>query len=200
MIDPEVRAEIGDPVPITFAATVVYLPLLAVGILTSILWTGSLPGAAGTVKGALTQAGLGGIVALALVAVTYVLARTLKPFELLEKEFRTILGRLSRRETAWIAVLSGAAEEMLFRGTLQPWLASHWGPTAALVTTSVVFGALHYVPDRVFLPWTLFATVVGFLCGGLFMASGSVIAPVVTHTLLNAINLELIVTSTRRAG
>jgi membrane protease YdiL (CAAX protease family) len=198
LIDPEIRAEIGNPVPITFAATVVYLPLLAAGILTSILWTRTLPGEVRGVAGILTQVGVGTAVALTLVLVTYALARTLKPFELLEREFRTILGHLSRRDIAWIAVLSGAAEEMLFRGMLQPWLSGMWGPTAGLVATSFVFGILHYVPDRVFLPWTLFATVVGFICGGLFMASGSVIAPVVAHTLLNAVNLELIVNGRRR--
>jgi len=62
-----------------------------------------------------------------------------------------------------------------------------------LIVTSVVFGLLHYVPDRVFLPWTVFATIVGFICGGLYQATHSVVAPIVAHTLLNAINLTLIV-------
>jgi membrane protease YdiL (CAAX protease family) len=197
MIDPEIREEIGNPVPITFAATVVYLPLLAVGLMTAVFWTKTVPGAVRTPGGILAQIGFGAAVAIALVLVTYVLARTLKPFEVLEREFRAILGNLSRRDIVWIAALSGAAEEFVFRGTLQPWLAGAWSPVAGLVVTSLVFGLLHYVPDRVFLPWTAFATIVGFICGGLFLASGSVIAPVVTHILLNAINLELIVNDRR---
>jgi membrane protease YdiL (CAAX protease family) len=146
------------------------------------------------------EMGIGAAVALVLVLVTYVLARTLKPFELLAREFHEILGHLSRRDIIWIAVLSGAAEEVVFRGTMQPWLESLWNPTAALVVTSLVFGLLHYVPDRAFIPWTVFATIVGFICGGLFMIFDSVITPAVTHTLLNAINLELIVNKERRLG
>jgi membrane protease YdiL (CAAX protease family) len=198
VIDPELRAEIGNPVPITFAATVVYLPLLVGGLLTSIFWTKTITTEPWSPRGLLIDVAAGAAIALVLVLVTYVLARAVKPFELLEREFRTILGHLSHRQIIWIAVLSGAAEELLFRGTLQPWLTGLWGAPAALVVTSLVFGLLHFVPDRVFLPWTIFATVVGFLCGGLFQVFGSVIPPAVAHTLLNAINLELIVNGGRR--
>lgn len=198
VIDPELRAEIGDPVPITFAATVVYLPLLAAGLLTSIFWTKTITSEPGSTRGIVIDVGVGAAVALMLVLVTYVLARAVKPFELLEREFRAILGHLSHREIIWIAVLSGAAEELVFRGTLQPWLTGLWGPPAALVVTSLVFGLLHFVPDRVFLPWTAFATVVGFICGGLYQVFDSVIPAIVTHTLLNAVNLELIVNGGRR--
>jgi membrane protease YdiL (CAAX protease family) len=198
LIDPEVREEIGNPVPVTFAATVVYLPLLVAGILACFFWQETIPGPNPTLKRFALEIGLGVAVALVLVLVTYVLARTLKPFTVLAKEFRAILGHLSRRDIMWIASLSGAAEEVVFRGTLQPWLGGLWGPAAGLIVTSLVFGLLHYVPDKAFLPWTIFATVVGFICGGLFLAFGSVVTPIVTHTLLNAINLELIVNGDRR--
>jgi membrane protease YdiL (CAAX protease family) len=168
------------------------------GLLTSIFWTKTIPGPVVSTAGITIQAGAGAAIALLLVMATYVLAHTLKPFEVLEREFRAILGHLSRRQIVWIAALSGAAEEVVFRGTMQPLLAGLWGPVPGLIVTSLVFGLLHYVPDRVFLPWTIFATLVGFICGGLFMVSGSILAPVVTHTLLNAINLELIVNGDRR--
>lgn len=197
LIEPELRKEIGDPVPLTFAATLVYLPLLAIGLVTAILWTRTIPGGTRNATRLLAEIGVGAAVAAVLVMVTYVLARRVKPFELLADEFRAILGHLSRRQILWIAVLSGAAEECLFRGALQPWLAGMWGPVGGLVVTSLVFGMLHYVPDRVFLPWTVFATVVGFICGGLFVVFDSVVAPIVTHTMLNAINLELIVNDDR---
>jgi membrane protease YdiL (CAAX protease family) len=178
----------------------VYLPLLVAGLLTSIFWTDTIPGATSSSTGILVEIGTGAAVAVVLVLVTYVLARVVKPFEMLAREFQAILGHLSRRDIMWIAALSGAAEEVVFRGTLQPWLAGMWGDVAALVVTSLVFGLLHYIPDRVFLPWTVFATVVGFICGALFITFGSVIAPAVTHTLMNAINLELIVDRDRRRG
>jgi len=128
LIDPELRAEIGNPVPVTFAATVVYLPLLVAGLLTSIFWTHTIPGSIRSFGQLAIEVAAGTIVALVLVAVTYVLARTLKPFELLEREFHAILGHLSQRGIIWIAILSGAAEELVFRGTIQPWLTGLWGP------------------------------------------------------------------------
>src|SRR5262245_14009502 len=199
LIDPEFRAEIGNPVPVTFAATVVYLPLLLAGLLASLFWTKTIPGSFTSAEAAAVEVAAGAAVALVLVAATYALERSLKPFELLAREFRAILGHLSRRQIIWIAMLSGAAEELVFRGTMQPWLTTLWGPPAALVATSLVFGLLHFVPDRVFLPWTAFATVVGFICGGLYQTFDSVIPPIVTHTLLNAVNLELIVNGGRRS-
>ena len=197
LIDPELRAEIGNPVPVTFAATVVYLPLLLAGLLASLFWTKTIPGSFVSPAAAAVEIAAGAGVALFLVAATYALERCLKPFELLAREFRAILGHLSRRQIVWIAMLSGAAEELVFRGTLQPWLGGMIGTTAALIVTSLVFGLLHFVPDRVFLPWTIFATLVGFICGGLFVVFDSVIPPTITHTLLNAINLELIVNRDR---
>lgn len=193
LIDPEIREEIGDPVPVTFAATVVYLPLLVGGLLLAVFWTRTIPGGDRSLSDVMVEVGIATGVALFLVGTTYLLARTIKPFELLAVEFRAILGHLSLREIVWIAILSGAAEEIVFRGTVQPWLTGLWGRTSGLVVTSVVFGLLHYIPDRAFLPWTIFATAVGFICGGLYHLFDSVIAPVVTHTLLNAINLALIV-------
>jgi membrane protease YdiL (CAAX protease family) len=193
LIDPELRKEIGNPVPVTFAATVVYLPLLVGGVLLAVFWTKTIPGPVIPLSQLMTEIAVSTGVALALVGVTYLLARTLKPFEVLEREFRAILGHLSLREIVWIAILSGAAEEIVFRGAVQPWISGLWSEAAGLVVTSLVFGLLHYVPDRVFLPWTIFATAVGFICGGLYQVFDSVVAPVVTHTLLNAVNLALIV-------
>ena len=58
---------------------------------------------------------------------------------------------------------------------------------------SLIFGAIHFVPRRAFYPWTIFAIVVGFFFGALFEWTGNLIAPVVAHTLVNAVNLPLLV-------
>ena len=70
---------------------------------------------------------------------------------------------------------------MFFRGWLQPWI--------GLPVTSVLFGVLHFVPRRAMLPWTLFSIAAGFLLGGLFVFSGTLVAPVACHALVNGINL-----------
>ena len=99
------------------------------------------------------------------------------------------LGPLSVPNAVLLAFASGFAEELFFRGALQP--------RAGLVLASLLFGCVHFVPQRAFLPWTAFAVVAGFLFGGLLLFTGNLIAPIVAHTLVNAINLPLLV---RRYG
>jgi hypothetical protein len=101
-----------------------------------------------------------------------------------------VLGRRSVVECVVLALASGIAEEAFFRGALQP----HVG----LVAASVIFGAVHFVPRREFLPWTAFAIAAGFLLGWLFEHSGNLVAPVVAHATINAVNLWLL--SNRSTG
>ena len=78
--------------------------------------------------------------------------------------------------------MSGFAEEAFFRGALQPrvgWLAA-----------SVLFGLAHFAPSRALLPWTGFAIVAGGILGGLYAATGNLLAPVLAHALVNALNLR----------
>ena len=102
----------------------------------------------------------------------------------LAEGFAAILGRLSARDAWWLAAFSAFGEEMLFRGLLQPWL--------GLVATSVLFGLLHVIPRREMLPWTAFSIAAGFLLGWLFAFSGTLVAPIACHALVNGINLRRI--------
>ncbi len=195
LIDPDLRREIGDPVPVKFAATVVYLPLLLLGVGTSAFWLKTVPGPNLNLRTIAIDLSAGTGTALVLVIVTYLLAKYVKPFHELGREFSNVLGTMSTREVLQIGALSGAAEELVFRGTMQPWLAGHMGTGSAIAVTSVVFGLLHFVPYRVFFPLTGFATVVGLICGALFEMNHTIVAPMVAHVLLNAINLWLLVST-----
>ena len=84
-----------------------------------------------------------------------------------------------------LAVASGLAEEMLFRGALQPQVG--W------LVASLLFGLLHFIPRRELLPWTGFALLVGSLFGALFLWTGNLVAPVVAHVLVNAVNLPMLI-------
>ncbi len=99
----------------------------------------------------------------------------------LEDEFRGILGKRGGAEVLALALFSGVAEEAFFRGAMQ----EAWG----LVPTSLIFGGIHFVPRWVYLPWTLFAIVVGFLMGWIYVATGNIYAPISAHVLINALNL-----------
>jgi membrane protease YdiL (CAAX protease family) len=93
-----------------------------------------------------------------------------------------MLGRIGVGDAVWLALASAIAEELLFRGAIQP----HLG----LVGTSVLFGVAHLAPRRELLPWTLMAVGAGFLLGGLFELTGNVLAPIAAHFTVNAFNLR----------
>lgn len=92
------------------------------------------------------------------------------------------LGPLRLGDCVVLAAASGVAEEALFRGALQPQLGLAW--------TSVVFALAHLVPRRELLPWCAFSLAAGLLLGGLYAATGNLVAPVVAHALVNAVNLR----------
>jgi len=188
LIDPEVRAEIGDPISMPDAAAVVYLPMLIVGLVLCVFWMETLPGPNFHGVRLLEDLGIGVAVGLALVAVTWFLALWLRPLQELEIEFRKVLGRLPARQILVLALLSGTAEELIFRGTLQPWI--------GYVAASVIFGCLHFVPSGTFIPWTLFALGAGFIFGWLFQIRESLVAPTVAHVVVNALNLLFIMKRT----
>jgi len=96
-----------------------------------------------------------------------------------------LLGPLGPGAIAVLALTSGVAEEAFFRGALQP--------RVGLVVASVVFGLVHFVPRPEFRLWTLFSVAAGFLLGFLFEATGNLVAPVVAHVVINAVNLNLLV-------
>ena len=102
----------------------------------------------------------------------------------LEEEFARILGPLSMFEVVLLALLSSVAEEAFFRGAMQP--------AAGFVLTSLIFGLLHIGPSKTYLPWTAMAVAMGFALGAMYLWTGSLIAPILCHFLINTINLRRI--------
>lgn len=121
---------------------------------------------------------------LALVTVTALFSRWFAWTRRLEAEFGWMLGRQKAWEIVWIALLSGAAEEYLFRGALQA--------KAGIWLTAVVFGAIHWPLNRNFWMWPIFSGVIGLGLGGLAVATGSIVAPVAAHVVVNFVNLRRI--------
>ena len=102
----------------------------------------------------------------------------------LHQEFRGIFGPISSIDIFGYAAISAVAEELFFRGALQP--------TIGIVATSTIFGLLHFAPGRKFIPWPIQAIVMGFALGGLFWLTGNLIAPVAAHFTINYQNLHFI--------
>ena len=100
------------------------------------------------------------------------------------------VGPRQPRQCLWLALASGFGEEMLFRGALQP--------RVGWIAASLIFGLLHFIPRRAFLPWAGFAVAAGLLFGWLYIWTGNLLAPILAHVLVNAVNLPLLVSEAKQ--
>jgi membrane protease YdiL (CAAX protease family) len=100
----------------------------------------------------------------------------------LEARLAQALGPITASEAIALAVLSGFAEELFFRGAVQGTLG--WVPAA------ILFGLLHSGPGKAFRLWTLFAILAGAILGLLMQWRGNLLGPVAAHFLVNAVNLR----------
>jgi membrane protease YdiL (CAAX protease family) len=104
----------------------------------------------------------------------------------LETEIGAVLGPLTAGEAVALAIFSGVAEELFFRGAVQGSLPG----LAGWLLATVLFALLHSGPGPAFRLWTLFALLAGALFGALMLWRDNLLAPVVAHFLVNAVNLK----------
>lgn len=133
----------------------------------------------------------GTTVGLTTVAVTRWLVVRAAWARKLEQEFRSLVGPLTGAQVLLLAGGSALAEEMFFRGALVP--------TIGLWVSTLVFALVHRGPSREFLPWTIWAGVMGLVFGSLFVGTGQLIGPIVAHALINGLNLRKLATEARTA-
>ena len=155
-----VSAGRGDPDPYRLddsvsGATLIYSPLLGIAIGLGIVW--------------ITR----------LVTARYTWARTL------HRDFRELLGPLTWREIIILAGASSIGEELLFRGTLLPWV--------GVWPQAILFALLHVGPGRRFLPWTASALILGVGLGYVADWTDNLGAPIAAHFVINLLNLRFIV-------
>ncbi len=81
----------------------------------------------------------------------------------------------------WLALVSSAGEEILFRGAIQPFL--------GIWFTSFLFGALHLDPEGGVSVWTAWAVLAGVVLGGVVNVTGSLWPAVAIHFTVNFIGL-----------
>lgn len=102
----------------------------------------------------------------------------------LQAELAPVVRGTSDRDLLIAALASGIAEELLFRGLLLQ--------VVGIVLSSLFFGAVHQVRGPARWAWIVWATLMGALLGGIFVATGSLLGPVVAHVLTNAVNLKFV--------
>jgi membrane protease YdiL (CAAX protease family) len=178
------------PVRGLLAFAVPFYAVVALFALGFALFSDGLGGLLG--EAAPTPAGLGvGLaVGLLVVAASRVGSRAWKPMVRAMEALADLLGPIRVRDALLLALLSGTAEELLFRGALWP----HLG----LVGTTLLFGLVHVLPRRPLWIYPLFATAAGLLLGLLRDGTQSLWPPVVAHVTVNALNLAWLGAVARR--
>ena len=88
------------------------------------------------------------------------------------------------------AAAAPATEELIFRGVVFPALSKPLGPAAAAAASAAVFAALH-MNLLSFAPLFFMGLA---LCAA-YAYSGSLLVPIVMHTLFNSVNLALLLTA-----
>jgi uncharacterized protein len=98
---------------------------------------------------------------------------------LVEDQLGPFLARLSLLELALLAAIAGFSEEVLFRGVLLPGLARGLSPLGGLLASSALFGLVHFASRT----YALLAGLMGCYLGALFLLTGNLLAPIVSHGL-----------------
>ncbi len=125
-------------------------------------------------------------ITLGLVAIllTWQLERGIKGVQALSDRFSTLLAGTSLGEALMLAALSSVGEELLFRGCLQEELGLWWA--------TVLFAVVHGGPERIYLWWTASAFVFGLGLAAMYEAQGGLLAPIVIHFVINAVNIRML--------
>ncbi|MEE2778530.1 MAG: CPBP family intramembrane glutamic endopeptidase [Acidobacteriota bacterium] len=120
----------------------------------------------------------------ALLLLWWGVARVVPLAKELEEHMSELLGSIDVSQAIGLAVMSGFAEELFFRGAVQ----ASWGYLPA----TLVFAILHSGRERSFRLWTAFALASGLVLGGLVLWCGTLLAAIVAHMLVNGVNLSRI--------
>jgi membrane protease YdiL (CAAX protease family) len=99
--------------------------------------------------------------------------------QLMESLLRPILGNWSVLQLFAISLVAGISEEAFFRGAIQGSLSDRVGMSLALVLASLLFGAAHLIT------WTyaIIAALIGAYLGLLWIWTGNLLTPMVTHAV-----------------
>jgi membrane protease YdiL (CAAX protease family) len=173
---------VSRPLSIVRTSLIGYLILLALSLAIA-LWQGRL-GSLFSFPG-WSRMGInvwtGVLLAVAVVSGSSALRGTFRWARQLDGEFRLLLRPLDFSGVVVLATASGVVEETFFRATMQP--------VFGVWITSLVFGLLHYPMNRRLIPWTILATMIGFVFGISYELTQSLVAVALGHSLINFFEL-----------
>jgi uncharacterized protein len=187
----EEEQEPPSPTALTVSALMFYVVMAVIGIgliaAQGLDWLDVIFGDGAT----LLQDGIAGVVAgLTVVGLTHLSLR-LESVRTLNDELKSMLGAPGTGAITVLAVSSAVGEELLFRGALQPMI--------GLLTTAVIFAALHGGLNPRFRLWAVFALGAGLLLGGLTFWTDNLLAAILCHLTVNYFNLHTVIHGEERA-
>jgi membrane protease YdiL (CAAX protease family) len=134
--------------------------------------------------GVLVSLGLGLCLGATTIAASRVLVRRVAWAQALHAALRPAVHGAGDLGLLAVAVASATGEEVLFRGLVMP--------LVGVVVSSLLFGALHQIRGPARWGWMVWATVMGVLFGGVFVATGSLVGPIAAHAMINGANLRFL--------
>lgn len=106
-----------------------------------------------------------------------------------------MLSRLTVADYALISLLAGIGEEGVFRGIVQEGLLAAVPVPAAVLLTSILFGALHWVTPA----YAVLAGILGAYLGALLVVTGNLLVPITVHALYDLAALVYLLRWRRKA-
>jgi membrane protease YdiL (CAAX protease family) len=105
--------------------------------------------------------------------------------QLMESLLRPLFGNWSLLQLFAISLVAGLSEEAFFRGAIQGSLADRVNVILAVLLASALFGAFHL------LTWTyaIIAAFIGAYLGLLWIWTGNLVTPMVTHAVYDFVAL-----------
>ncbi len=166
---------------------------LSLGVLAFILGAiiGVFPAERLRFQGAAIGAGVAATVPLLLLFFLF-LRLEIPPIVRIRRLLFRLLAPVASELTPLAALLlgfaAGVGEELLFRGFLQDGLVQLFGLTPGILLGAAIFGLLHSVTPF----YAIYAAILGGFLGLLYHLSGSLLAPIISHSLYDAIGLILL--------
>jgi len=124
-----------------------------------------------------------------LLGLLWIVQSRLRPVARLTEAVTALAAQLfagaSWLELLLVAAVAGFGEELLFRGLIQAWVEATRGPAVGLLVASLLFGLAHPIS----LTYAVLAAGIGFYLGWLWLYSGNLLVPIVTHALYDFVAL-----------
>lgn len=105
--------------------------------------------------------------------------------EFLNTAIRPLFQNWSLWQLLLISLLAGLGEELLFRGVVQGNLTRWLGVIPGLMLASLLFGACHPMTKS----YLIITTFIGVYLGALWIVTGNLLAPIITHALYDFLAL-----------